>query len=420
MRRQFFSLCAGAVGCAVAVQFPSAAVAHRENVLHSFAGQPDGADPYYAGLIDVNGTLYGTTYSGGTHDAGTVFSVNLTTGAETVVYSFCSRKNCSDGELPYAGVVYVKGVLYGTTEEGGAHDHGVVFALSPTTGAEKVVYSFCSLQNCEDGGNPEAGLVDVKGTLYGTAQYGGAYSYAYGTVFSVNPTTGAETVLHAFTGYPHDGEYPMANLINVKGTLYGTTFWGGSISDKDCPNGCGTVFSVNPTTGAETVLHSFSGQSGQPDGAFTLAGLIGVNGTLYGTTYSGGAATECDLGCGTVFSVDPMTGAETVVYSFCSKQNCTDGETPFAGLINVKGTLYGTTETGGAYYGGTVFSIDPRTGAETVVYSFPETDGLFPDGLQPEASLIDVKGTLFGTTDSGGTSTNCDYGCGTVFAIKKP
>src|ERR1700719_222189 len=100
MKRILFNICAGALGCALVLEFPVTAIAgSNEKVLHSFAGPPgDGTEPL-AGLINVNGTLYGTTIYGGAScgsgGCGTVFSVDPTTGAETVLYSFCSEKNCT-------------------------------------------------------------------------------------------------------------------------------------------------------------------------------------------------------------------------------------------------------------------------------------------------------------------------------------
>ena len=110
-----------------------------------------------------------------------------------------------------------------------------------------------------------------------------------------------------------------------------------------------------------------------------------------------------------MFSVDLNTGVETVLYSFC-KMGCADGAEPFGGLIDVKGTLYGTTSGGGANGRGTVFSFDPSTGAEKVLYSF--IGGA--DGAYPQGGLIDVSGTLYGTTTMGGA-----YSKGTVFALEK-
>ena len=104
------------------------------------------------------------------------------------------------------------------------------------------------------------------------------------------------------------------------------------------------MFSFDLNTGAEKVIYTFQGGS---DGAVPYAGLIDVNGTLYGTTSYGGSTGCGGRGCGTAFSIDPNTGAEKVIYSFCSQQNCTDGAYPQAGLISVNGSLYGTTSAGG-------------------------------------------------------------------------
>jgi uncharacterized repeat protein (TIGR03803 family) len=189
-------------------------------------------------LIDVNGTLYGTTANGGANGTGgTVFALDPTTGAETVLYSFCSQQNCTDGESPYAGLIDVNGTLYGTTHNGGVAGYGTLFALNPTTGAETVLYSFCSQTNCADGAEPLGSVIDVNGTLYGTTVWGGTGSncgLGCGTVFSFNPVTDAEAVLWSF-GNGTDGQNPYARLIDLNGKLYGTTVVGGA-------NGDGTAF----------------------------------------------------------------------------------------------------------------------------------------------------------------------------------
>ncbi len=98
-------------------------------MLYGFKGRDkgDGNGPY-AGLLNVKGTLYGTTVSGGTHDEfGTVFSITPS-GKETVLHSFAGK---GDGKGPYAGLLNVNGTLYGTTLEGGTQQIGTVFSLSP-------------------------------------------------------------------------------------------------------------------------------------------------------------------------------------------------------------------------------------------------------------------------------------------------
>lgn len=390
--------------------FVASANAATETVVYSFGGSPDGAYPE-AGLIDVKGTLYGTTLHGGTggcgntqySGCGTVFSISPG-GAETVVHSFLGYPG--DGSSPAASLINVDGTLYGTTQTGGATgfaNQGTIFSFKPKTGAEVTIYSFCEKGVwCADGARPLSNLINVQGTLYGTTYNGGANAggdQSPGTVFSFIPKTGAEAVVHSFVGYPDDGALPVASLINVAGNLYGTTTAGGS-----CPLGsgiaCGTVFSVTPA-GNENVVYSFQGS---PDGYYPAASLINVDGTLWGTTLIGGASNQ-----GTVFKVTPA-GAETVVYSF---SGCGDngGAWP-SNLIKVKGKLYGTTPACGANQFGTVFSIDPNTGTEKVIYSFQGGN----DGANPTAGLIDVGGTLYGTTVYGGNG-GCYGGCGTVFSV---
>ncbi len=358
----------------------------KYGVLYSFGydASHDGEYPY-AGLLDVNDTLYGTTYSGGIKGGGTVFKVTPS-GAETVLKSFKSGPN---GYNPDASLVDYNGTLYGTTWSGGKtrkptqDGFGTVFSIT-TSGRETVLHSFQGPKR--DGEGPYAGLLNVNGVFYGTTVYGGATDG--GAVYKITPS-GTKTVLHSFNSST-DGINPYASLIDVKGTLYGTTYYGGS----PLGGSNGTVFSITQS-GDEKELYAFSGSG---DGRFPISGLVNVNGTLYGTTTSGGAN-----GDGTVFSIT-TSGKEAVIYSF--KGGSGDGETPDAGLVDVKGTLYGTTTAGGAGGDGTIFSIT-ASGTETVLHSFGTGSG---DGAWPNAGLINVKGRLYGTTVYGG-ATNA----GTVF-----
>jgi uncharacterized repeat protein (TIGR03803 family) len=129
-------------------------------------------------LIDVNGTLYGTTENGGASNHGTVFKVS-TSGSEHVVYSF---KGSPDGMIPYARLVSLNGTLYGTTRYGGANGLGTIFKVS-TSGSEHVVYSLAGPP--ADGQYPVAGMTAVNGMLYGTASQGG--QSAVGMVFKLTP-----------------------------------------------------------------------------------------------------------------------------------------------------------------------------------------------------------------------------------------
>jgi len=315
----------------------------KETVLYSFAGGSDGANPHASLVRDTAGNLYGTTVYGGLNGCaggcGTVFKVDKTR-KETVLYEFIGGP---DGAHPYAGLLRDSaGNLYGATTQGGALGLGVVFKVD-TTGNQTVLHSFAG--GPADGESPFAGLIrDAAGNLYGTTQNGGHSNF--GTVFMLD-TTGKETVLYSFSGGA-DGGYPYyGHLIrDAAGNLYGATFEGGS---KACPAGCGVVFRLDKT-GKETVLYSFTG--GTSDGQFPFAGLVAdAAGNLYGTTYLGGA-----FGSGTLFKLD-KNGNETVLVSLAFS---TDGAYPYAGLIrDSAGSLYGTTETGGSAFAGTVFKLVP-------------------------------------------------------------
>jgi uncharacterized repeat protein (TIGR03803 family) len=274
-----------------------------------------------------------------------------------------------------------------------------------TTSSYRVVYRF---RRTNDGGRPGKSLIDVNGKLYGTTRYGGGGSCSYfegigcGTVYQLDPKSGRKKVLYSFRGGSTDGAYPVGGLIDVNGTLYGTTTYAGG-GCGDYPYGCGTVYSIS-TSGKEEMLHSFSFY----DGSRPFAGLIDVNGTLYGTTEYGGTGS---CGCGIVYSIS-TSGSEKILYNFAGKP---DGGAPAAGLIDVEGTLYGTTIAGGSSSSGTVYSIT-TTGAEKVLHSFTDS----PDGASPTAGLIDVKGTLYGTTYEGGNKICLEIGpfaCGIVYSI---
>jgi uncharacterized repeat protein (TIGR03803 family) len=231
-------------------------------------------------IKDSAGNLYGATAGGGTYYQGVVFKL-APDGTETVLYNFCSQNNCTDGANPIGGLIRdTAGNLYGTTLSGGnLSDLGVVFKVAPD-GNETVLYSFCSQDNCSDGGYPRAGVIeDQSGNLYGTAEFGGGLNCdgeTCGVIFEI-AADGTYTVLHKFSGV--DGGNPIGGLIrDTAGNLYGTTFDGGKYGGYF---GDGVVFRLAPD-GTERVLHSFAGGS---DGKWPEAGLLEDKaGNLYGAS----------------------------------------------------------------------------------------------------------------------------------------
>ncbi|MGA7095305.1 MAG: choice-of-anchor tandem repeat GloVer-containing protein [Candidatus Cybelea sp.] len=288
----------------------------------------------------------------------------------------------SDGSDPVAALTAQQGVLYGTTYRGGAYGYGTLFSLT-TSGKEKVLHSFS-----QDGVAPAARLLILNGIFYGTTSGGGRNRY--GSVFAIK-TSGKQLWSYAFKGGA-DGIDPQGGLMVQSGNLFGATWSGGNQHD-------GSVYKITPSH-AEIQLHAFVGNH---DGANPDGELLRVGHLFYGTTSAGGGVYPADYG--TVFSVTP-SGQEKILHAFAD--NYQDGIEPLAGLTAMNGALYGTTQWGGKYENGTVFSIT-TAGKERVVYSFGKNA---TDGTNPEAPVVAQNGNLFGTTAWGGAN-----GKGTVFEV---
>jgi uncharacterized repeat protein (TIGR03803 family) len=328
--------------------------------------------------------------------------------AQTIhtLFSFCSETGCTDGATPYAALIQATdGSFFGTTYAGGGNGEGTIFRID-AKGVLKTVYSFCSQSGCSDGSSPYAGLLQAPShTLYGTTESGG--TAGAGSVFKLT-LSGTQSVMHSFDGT--DGASPYAGLARASdGNFYGTT-GGNGVG----PQISGTVFKISPA-GKLTTLYMFCSQTNCTDGSNPWGGLVqGKDGNFYGTTATGGTHTcktrgEEKIGCGTVFKITPQ-GKLTTIYNFCSRggDNCTDGVTPFAGLVETGGgSFYGTTSGGGADADGTVFEISAE-GALTTLHSFRGPDGIAPYGGLLQAS----DGNFYGTATFGGANDS-----GVIFKV---
>jgi len=408
------------------------ALGQQYKLLWSFGGAPnnDGGLPVSSLVLDSAGNLYGTTESGGTIDAGTVFELSPNpdgTWLETVLYNFCTNLAnglCLDGQDPVAGLAFDQaGNLYGTTNNGGSvycpitsFGCGTVFELSPpgrgkTIWTETVLYSFCSDlsgNQCLDGALPASQLIfDASGNLYGTTATSGTGAWAGGTVFELSPNVGGwtHTTLYNFCVNGHgricpDGDQPQAGVTFDKaGNLYGTTMSGGTRNTQ----GTGEVYELSPISNGwtQTVVFAFS-----PSGRGLAIPLGTVSFDPSGNLYS--TASEGFPGGG-VFELQPKTRTERhFVFN-----GTNEGGGPAAGVLidpKIK-ALYGTTVGGGSGQGGVVFKIT-KSGQETVLYNFCQQANC-TDGLFPYASLIEDKaGNLYGTTKEGGANNQ-----GVVFEI---
>ena len=414
----------------------------------------DGANPQ-AGLLLSGSTLFGTAANGGSGGNGTVFSLNTNGTSFTVLKNFTvldkNTSTNSDGANPMAALVVSNGVLYGTAQNGGAGAVGTIFRVNTNGTGFTNIYSFTGVN---DGANPAAGLVLSGSTLYGTAQYGGDSDD--GTVFSISTNGTSFNRLHSFSGSGTDGANPVAGLVLSSGLLYGTTQYGDSGDGSDD----GTVFRVSVTGGSSfTNLYSFidgegftpmaellllgstlygttgNGGVGTPYGtvfkvstngtgfATVLSltgnggwgpqcGLVLSGGKLYGTTESGGILPEVfAFADGTVFSVSTNGSGLTDLCIFTETSGAAD---PRTGLALSGNTLFGTTGAGGTNNNGALFEINTNGSgyAEIKDFSAEGSSGTNSDGANPRAVLVLSGGTFYGTTRYGGTA-----GWGTVFRM---
>jgi len=382
--------------------------AQTETQIYSFAANAsDGYYPISGVTFDSSGNLYGTTSAGGANSKGTVYKLTPSgsSWSESVLYSF---KTSLDGITPYSGVILdSSGNLYGTTANGGqGFNNGTFYEISPgTSWSESGLFTFSGANTGQYPYDYGQLIRDSSGNFYGTTHLGGPTGNNQGTVFKISISGGVatETVLYSFgyNAYTHDGQGPMGgNLVLSGGYLYGTTGQGGTYND-------GTVFSIDLSTGTETVLYNF-GSTG--DGVNPYAGLVmDSSGHLYGTTVNGGAhnsGTVFELSCGAT------SCTEQRLYSFGTNTN--DGVQPWGSVIlDSSGNVYGTALDGGAHNLGMVYKLAPNGPSgwtETNLHSFV---GSYSDGGYPYGGLaMDSSGNLYGATYRGGANQG-----GMVFKI---
>jgi uncharacterized repeat protein (TIGR03803 family) len=373
-------------------------------VMHQFQ-KPDGFGVFGELVQASDGTLYGTGYFGGDSDAGTVFAVKPASPFQfKALHTFAT----TDGIGSATGLALGKdGNLYGLTAGGGAYGGGTAFRVSPG-GAFLTLHSFGA--SAAEGAYPYLGALvqAADGNFYGANQQGG--SAGLGTVFRMT-ATGQVSVLHAFAGGNGDGATPRGGLMAASdGFLYGTTLCGGV---GTAATGCGgTIYRLNPRTGAVAVIYRFK-PADAPQATLTESA-----GFLYGTTSAGGAGKF-----GTVFRIALVGHAFTTLHAFAGgvrgKPANADGAAPTGRLLAASdGNLYGTTSLGGANAAidpngdGIVFRVTPA-GAYSIVHTFGASVN---DSARPFAGLIQgADGSLYGAAHNGAYQSE-----GTLFKLALP
>ncbi|MBV9232894.1 MAG: hypothetical protein JO030_02520 [Candidatus Eremiobacteraeota bacterium] len=382
-------------------------------------------------FADTVGNLYGaTSATAGFHGgAGTIF--RLAGRSAQLLARFTGR----GGAYPSGVVADAAGALYGSTREGGDVDClptlgcGAVFklTLSGSSYVKAILYRF---KGGSDGIDPSQLAIDARGTLYGVTAEGGNGSgcggFGCGTVFRLarGRTRYRETVLYRFRG-GSDGSRPLGGVVlDAHGNLFGVTANGGECDQSG--SGCGTIYELASTGSnyVEKILYRFAGTA-DGDAAFpTSLTSPTPDGTLYGTSLSGGD-DRCAGGCGTVFRWAPSRGGggESVLLRFAPAP----GNAPRqpSGLLLLASALYGTTAVGGeetSYFFphgfGAIFAVDLATQTPRTIYEFEGP----PGGAAPAGGLtLGIDRSLYGATASGGTGECIDFtGCGTVYRLSAP
>lgn len=314
---------------------------YSESVSLSYTPSTTGSSPTGpVALHTFNGPLFGTASQGGADGKGTVIELN---GSNPTVFSFDGHNGASP-----VGLAHPRGIYYAITFAGGRHDRGAIVSIMVRHQklVPKVVYSFSGKS---DGEHPNSFTITGIGD-YGTTAGSKGVS---GTVYSFGPERGL-TTLYTFKG-PNDGVAPngISPVVPFSKNLplFGTTLKGGLSGD-------GTVYELKPngSTYTKTTLHTFTGGSG--DGSFPQGRLVFQSasryGVFYGVTKSGGRG-----GCGTIFSVDVSSGNYTSLYSFTCGDDGAYPEAPLTVSQDFTGTLDGTTSAGGNANKGVVFSYKP-------------------------------------------------------------
>lgn len=343
------------IGCGTVFKLSRHGAGWTYNVLYTFLGGSDGEYPEAPLTLGPDGARYGTTGEGG--NTGCIFD-----GCGTVFKLQPSPTFCRSVSCPWN-----KTELYQFT--GGL-----------------------------DGGFPFASLIfDQAGNLYGTTSYAQANQY-YGSVYELSPQGRGwnPTVLYTFTQFGQAASPFGGVIFDRDGNLWGTTLGGGiaDCNDPQLPDYCGTLFELSPTGSGwrQRIVYQFHRSvGGGPTGSL----IMDQAGNLYGTLEENGPN-----GNGSVYQFNPSTGALTVLYSASGNGEAPKG--PQNGVVmDSQGNLYGVDPY--ANYAGFVFKLTPSNGSWVFTDLHDFTGG--DDGAAPYGTLaIDANGSVYGTTIWGGTN----------------
>jgi uncharacterized repeat protein (TIGR03803 family) len=366
----------------------------KTTIAHDFGGvTTDGIWPTTL-VWGSDGNLYGGTECGGSSNStsesgsGVVFALSGDTDAESVLYNLGT--SAADGRDVSTILFGLNDELYATTEFGGAHSYGDMFSIDPASGDENILHQFNpELQT--DAGSPDALVQTSDGEFYGGAQYGGVYDEAVFFDYALGSTDISD--LRSFDNYDD-----IHLVVGADGNIYG-------VANQE--GGYGVFFEYNRTSASFAVLQRFSSNEAYPSSL-----IQGADGNFYGTTFNGGTA-----GIGTLYEINMTTSELTILHSFSDGSVANDGYFPVAVVQGADKNLYGVTMAGGYKPTGVASSGDGvlfEYGATTgyaLVHTFGD-GSVAQDGAEPTAIVAGADGNIYGATENGGAAYE-----GTLFAL---
>jgi uncharacterized repeat protein (TIGR03803 family) len=355
------------------------------NILYGFTGGGDGAHPRVF-ATDGSGNLYGIVV-GGANGYGTIFKISPK-GQLTTLHSFSPTDPL--GYAPSSMISDSAGNLYVSTSSG-------VFFKIDARGQYSVLLSNTAVGNF---------AIDAKGNIYGTTG-GGTGKFGCGTIFRYDTKSGAYKTVHNVNGTT-DGCSPNAPVVlDGAGSLYFVTYGSSGSS----------LVKLSLSNGRSTNLHVFGTLPSDGDVPDSLA--LDSNGTLYGTTLTGGVKTTgyyCSYvgsPCGTIFQYSSANGYQ-LVYAFGGGP---DGGGPAAMRADSAGNIYGVTMFGGSAGAGTIYKLTPGAATPRVIHSFSGA----VSGSGPDTIVLAPDGQISGGTIWGGPFLPTGFGSprpqGTIFTF---
>lgn len=425
----FFALIVAAIGTVCAsvcrADLPVVTVLHTfgpggpSDLTPSHSANSDGARPEAPLVQGADGTLYGTTSTGGAHGTGVVFKISADGSGYTVLHSFgpldglFTNDTNADGGRPSGALVIGSGALYGVTAAGGPKGSGTVFKLQPDGSGFTVLRSFDpkgELYHNDGGASPLGLTLGAGGTLFGAAELGGE---GRGLIFRMLPSGKNFHIIHSFddpvsvegVSINDGGAIPSAAVtLGTDGTLYGTTNIGGTA-------GYGIIYKMDADGKRFTVLHTFRRKDGgyKNTGAFPSGPLtLGPDGFFYGCTRQGGLSDG-----GIAYKISTDGAVFTVLHTFSdpSFENA-DGALPAGPLVfGSGGSLYGVSGGGGETGSGTLFKVNTQGTKFFTLHDFSAA----ADGSSPTSLMPGRDGSLYGVSTNGGANGN-----GTIFRVTFP